>query len=70
MELMIFFNKGVLMMNVNVVKLDPSGNITLSCSLLFLWMIGGNSMMLCFQQILTPNRQAAYQEAAAPSALK
>lgn len=29
MELMIFFNKGVLMMNVNVVKLDPSGNITL-----------------------------------------
>jgi len=66
MELMIFFNKGVLMMNVNVVKLDPSGNITL----FVLWMIGGNSMMLCFQQILTPNRQAAYQEAAAPSALK
>ena len=70
MELMIFFNKGVLMMNVNVVNLIPAATSRFSCSLLFLWMIGGNSMMLCFQQILTPNRQAAYQEAAAPSALK
>ena len=67
MELMIFFNKGVLMMNVNVVKLDPSGNITL----FVLSPVPVDDRRELNDALLSaPNRQAAFQEAAAPSALK